>query len=55
VSVTDVAWTAALLIAAGAVVGGQLGASVGRRVPQRVLRGLVVVVGVVAIVQMLAS
>lgn len=52
VAVTDVAWTAALLIAAGAVVGGQVGASVGRRVPQRVLRGLVVVVGVVAIVQM---
>jgi uncharacterized membrane protein YfcA len=53
IAVTDVAWQAAGLIAAGSVVGGQLGALIGRRVPQPVLRGLVVLVGVVAIVQLL--
>ena len=50
IAVTDVAWEAAGLVALGAVVGGQVGAKIGRRVPQPVLRGLVVLVGVVAIV-----
>jgi uncharacterized membrane protein YfcA len=50
IAVTEVAWEAAGLIALGAVVGGQLGAKIGRRVPAPVLRGLVVLVGVVAIV-----
>jgi uncharacterized protein len=50
IAVSDVAWAAAGLIAIGAVVGGQVGAVIGRRVPQPVLRGLVVAVGVVAIV-----
>jgi uncharacterized membrane protein YfcA len=49
VFVADVAWPAAALIAVGAVVGGQLGASVGRRIPAPVLRALIVVVGLVAI------
>ena len=55
IAVHDVAWAAAGLIAVGSVIGGQLGAVIGRRVPQPVLRGLVVVVGVVAIVQIVAS
>ena len=55
IAVTDIAWEAAGLIALGAVVGGQLGAHIGRRIPQPVLRGLVVVVGLVAIVQILAG
>jgi uncharacterized membrane protein YfcA len=55
VVVSDVAWEAAVLIAIGSSVGGQVGASVGRRIPDRVLRGLVVVVGVVAIVAILAG
>ena len=50
IAVTDIAWEAAGLIALGAVVGGQVGAKIGRRVPAPVLRGLVVLVGVVAIV-----
>ncbi|MGH8893556.1 MAG: sulfite exporter TauE/SafE family protein [Actinomycetes bacterium] len=50
IAVTDVAWQAAGLIAVGSTVGGQLGALIGRRVPQPVLRALVVVVGLVAIV-----
>lgn len=51
IAVTDVAWQAAALIAVGSTVGGQVGALVGRRIPQTVLRGLVVVVGLVAVVQ----
>jgi len=50
-----VAWAAAGLIAVGSVIGGQLGASVGRRVPSPVLRGLIVLVGVIAIVKILAG
>jgi uncharacterized membrane protein YfcA len=54
VLVTQVAWGAALLIAIGSVVGGQLGARVGRRLPPTVLRYVVVAVGVFAIVRILA-
>jgi len=41
------------LIALGATVGGQLGVRVGRRLPPTVLRGVIVVVGVLAIVAVL--
>jgi uncharacterized membrane protein YfcA len=51
----DVAWAPAALIAAGSIVGGQLGATYGRRLPPRVLRALVVVVGATAIVKLLAG
>ncbi len=53
--VADVAWAPALLIAAGAVVGGAIGARQGRRLKPEVLRGLIVVVGVAAIVQLLTG
>jgi uncharacterized protein len=43
-------WTAAGLVAAGALVGGYGGASLGRRLPSAVLRGAIAVLGVVAIV-----
>jgi hypothetical protein len=46
---THVAWGAAALIAAGSIIGGQIGATVGRRLPSPVFRGVVAVVGVVAI------
>jgi uncharacterized membrane protein YfcA len=46
-------WAAVGLIAAGATIGGLIGARVGRRLPPMALRGLIVVVGVVAIVQLL--
>jgi uncharacterized membrane protein YfcA len=55
VLVADVAWVAAGLIAVGSVVGGQLGASIGRRVPAPVLRGLIVVVGIIAIAKILVG
>jgi uncharacterized protein len=48
--VADVDWTIVALIAAGATVGGLLGARVGRRLPPTVLRAVIVVVGVVALV-----
>jgi uncharacterized membrane protein YfcA len=50
IAVADVDWLVAGLIAAGSVVGGQLGATVGRRLPPLVLRGVIVVVGVTALV-----
>ncbi|WP_188940067.1 sulfite exporter TauE/SafE family protein [Nakamurella endophytica] len=48
-------WAAAGLIAAGSLVGGFLGASVGRRLSPTVLRAVIVVLGVVAIWRLLAS
>ena len=48
VAVADVDWTAALPLAAGSVVGGYVGARVGRRLPATLLRGLIVAAGVVA-------
>src|SRR3954452_1501046 len=47
--VADVDWTIVLLIGIGSVIGGQLGATVGRRLPAPVLRGVIVVVGLVAL------
>jgi uncharacterized membrane protein YfcA len=55
VAVTDVAWEAAGLIAAGSVVGGQLGARVGRRIPATALRGIIVLVGVAAIAKIVTD
>jgi uncharacterized protein len=49
-----VAWAPAGLIAGGSVLGGVLGARIGRRLPPQVLRAVIVVVGVVAIVRLLA-
>jgi uncharacterized membrane protein YfcA len=51
--VAHVDWRAAGLIAVGSVIGGQLGATVGRRLSPNLLRGLIVVVGVVALVSFL--
>jgi uncharacterized membrane protein YfcA len=53
VFVAHIAWDAAALIALGALVGGVIGARVGRRLPPAVLRGVIVVVGVSAILQLL--
>jgi uncharacterized protein len=51
---THIAWGAAGLIAAGAIIGGQLGARIGRRLPPWGLRALIVCVGVAALVKLLA-
>jgi uncharacterized membrane protein YfcA len=48
--VADVDWRAVALIAVGSVIGGQVGATVGRRLSPTFLRALIVVVGVAALV-----
>jgi uncharacterized membrane protein YfcA len=54
VVVAHVEWRAAALVAVGSVVGGQLGATVGRRLSPNLLRAVIVVVGVAALVSFLA-
>lgn len=53
--VADVDWTIVALIAVGAVIGGQLGATWGRRLPAAGLRAFIVVVGVTALVAFLVT
>lgn len=49
-----VAWAPAGLIAGGSLLGGLLGARIGRRLSLPVLRGVIVVVGIAAIIHLLA-
>jgi uncharacterized membrane protein YfcA len=53
VSTTHIAWPAAGLLAAGSVVGGQLGARLGRRLPDLLLRAVIVAIGLAASVRLL--
>jgi len=46
-------WLVALLIAAGSTAGGVLGARVGRSMPSWLLRGVIIVIGLVAIAVLL--
>lgn len=50
VAVAHVDWRAAALVAVGSIIGGQIGATVGRRLPPNALRAVIVVVGIVALV-----
>jgi uncharacterized membrane protein YfcA len=50
--IADVAWEVVGLIAAGSIIGGQLGATLGRRLPSPVFRGFVVFVGVAAVIKL---
>ncbi|BFO18770.1 hypothetical protein SHKM778_51580 [Streptomyces sp. KM77-8] len=52
--VADFDWTAVALIAAGSALGGQLGARTGRKFSPAVLRGLIVVIGTLALVQLVS-
>jgi hypothetical protein len=54
IATTHIDWAAAGLIAAGSIIGGLLGAKIGRRLSPTVLRATIVVVGVAAIVKLLA-
>jgi uncharacterized protein len=54
IAATHIDWGAAGLIACGAILGGQLGARVGRKLPPWALRVLIICVGVVALVKLLA-
>jgi hypothetical protein len=51
----EVAWWPALLIAVGSVLGGQIGATVGRRLPPAALRGFIVLIGIIAMVKLLTD
>jgi hypothetical protein len=53
ICVTHIAWEAAALIAVGSIIGGQIGGTLGRRVPAPVLRILIILVGVTAAVVLL--
>jgi len=44
-------WLVVLLIAVGSLLGGVVGSTVGRRLPPMVLRGFIVVIGVVGIIK----
>ena len=52
--VTHVDWGAAGLIAVGSVLGAQLGARIGKKLPPWALRVLIICVGVAALLKLLA-
>jgi uncharacterized protein len=54
IAATHIDWGAAGLIACGAILGGQLGARIGRKLPPWGLRVLIICVGAVALVKLLA-
>lgn len=53
IAVSHVAWGAAAIIAVGSIIGGQIGARVGRRLPPWALRLVIICVGAVALVKLL--
>jgi uncharacterized membrane protein YfcA len=55
VSVTTVDWRVAAIIAAGSTVGGLLGSRYGRLLPPAALRGVIAVVGLLAMVDLIAG
>ncbi|MFG2222259.1 sulfite exporter TauE/SafE family protein [Streptomyces sp. NPDC048644] len=48
-------WTAVLLLAVGAMAGGQIGARAGRRLPAPALRGIAVGVGIAGVAYLVSS
>ncbi|GAA5163192.1 sulfite exporter TauE/SafE family protein [Ornithinimicrobium tianjinense] len=51
----QVNWTIVLIIGVGALLGGAVGARVGRAMPPWLLRAVIVVIGVVAVIYLLAT
>jgi uncharacterized membrane protein YfcA len=51
----DVAWEAVALIAVGAVVGGVIGARIGRWIPAPLLRGAVIVLGIAVAIRLIVG
>lgn len=51
--IAPVSWPVVALLAVGSTIGGQIGAKIGRRLSPKVLRGLIVVIGLAAMVQLL--
>ncbi len=54
IGIEEIDWKVAGLIAAGSILGAFGGASVARKLPPMVLRGIIVTIGTVAIVRLLA-
>ncbi len=55
VAIAEVNWQVVALIAVGSVIGGQLGAKLGRRMSPNVLRAVIVVVGTIAVIRLVRS
>jgi hypothetical protein len=55
VFVAHVAWLVVLLIAVGSAIGGVVGARIGRKLPPAVLRGVIVVIGLIAMGKLLLT
>ena len=55
IAVAHVAWIAVALIAGGSMIGGLIGARIGRRLPPIALRAVIVVVGLAAIGKLLLT
>ena len=53
--IAPVSWPVVAVLAVGSTIGGQVGAKVGRRLSPTVLRGVIVVVGVAAMVQLIVK
>jgi uncharacterized membrane protein YfcA len=53
--VAPISWPVVGVLAVSSIVGGVLGASIGRRLSPTVLRGVIVVIGVVAVVHLLTD
>jgi hypothetical protein len=53
IAFSHIAWGVVALLAVGSVIGGQLGATVGRRIPPGVYRAVIVVVGLSVAVKLL--
>jgi uncharacterized membrane protein YfcA len=53
--IAHIAWLVVVLIAVGSSIGGLIGARIGRKLPPMALRGVIVVVGLVAIAKLVIS
>jgi uncharacterized membrane protein YfcA len=53
--IAPVHWDVVVLIAGGAILGGQIGARIGRRLPPPLLRGVIICVGLVAEAKLLLT
>jgi len=52
---THVAWGAVVILLVSSTIGGQVGASVGRRIPAKVLRAIIIVVGTGVAIKLLVD
>jgi uncharacterized membrane protein YfcA len=53
--VAPISWAVVLWLAVGSTAGGFLGAKIGRKLPPAVLRGVIVVIGVAAVIQLVVK